>query len=101
MTKEEGKGQKGKERAGNEAGNRPSAEEEESSKQLAEEENKENMHTGTGTANEADNKQSFDEKMVREEKKIKSFGDFFAELVELELNRLMEQIKGAEEMLKV
>ncbi|GLU23781.1 hypothetical protein SLE2022_397590 [Rubroshorea leprosula] len=82
MTKKEGKGQKRKEWAGNEAGNRPSAEEEESSKQLAEEENKENMHTGTGTANEADNKQSFVEKM-------------------LELNRLMEQIEGAEEMLKV
>ncbi|GLT31658.1 hypothetical protein SLA2020_063790 [Shorea laevis] len=45
MTKEEGKGQKGKERAGNEAGNRPSAEEEEK---------EENMQTGT--ANEAGKK---------------------------------------------
>ncbi|GLT40226.1 hypothetical protein SLA2020_143770 [Shorea laevis] len=76
MTK--GKGKNIKKRAGNQAGNSPSAEEEESSKQLGEEEKEENMQTGTAT--EASNKrrpgrprkQISDEQMkIRKEKKNK------------------------------
>ncbi|GLU23787.1 hypothetical protein SLE2022_397650 [Rubroshorea leprosula] len=84
MAKEKGKGKKIREQAGNRAGNRPSAEEEESSKQLVEE-NKENMQTGT--ANEAPNKRgrgrprkqlSVQEMKIRKEKKIESDRDYRA-----------------------
>ncbi|GLT61646.1 hypothetical protein SLA2020_343380 [Shorea laevis] len=76
MTK--GKGKNIKKRAGNQAGNSPSAEEEESSKQLEEEEKEENMQTGTAT--EASNKLgpgrppkqlSLEEMEIRHKKKTK------------------------------
>ncbi|GKV17662.1 hypothetical protein SLEP1_g28133 [Rubroshorea leprosula] len=81
MTKEEGKVKKRKKLAGNQAGNIPSAQEEESSKQF-EEEKEENMQTGT--ANETGYKGrsgrprkplSDVETKIRNEKKIKKDRD--------------------------